>query len=175
MKIVKILLFSFVLLLVVNCILLNDDEPEADPDPFVPITGREDIIGEWVCYYTYLKWRHGSQKFYLDKELEEDVIKIDSNRLHWRFLLDGVYYEYDFPYILKFFSDSSKSFFCKDSAFLFDNYPKHHWGEPFGEFQGEELYRIWVTIRHNSTDLHFQYNPDSYTSENAYYTKKIRR
>jgi len=161
LKILLLLLLLCFILQITKCSLFELDNTSPDPDPFTAITGKEDIIGEWVCYHTFLQWRHGRKKFYLDKELEEDVIKIDSNRVHWKFLKDGLYYEYDFPYIM-----DENTFFRKDSAFVFPVYPIHHWGEPFGDLHS------WTEVMHNSKAISFTYHPDPYTWEDSYYTRK---
>lgn len=160
----------FLILFLLNCNLFDDNDPPPDPDPYVSIKSKNDIIGEWVCYYTYLVWRLGSDKYYLDKFKEEDKLIIDSTRVTWRFLLDGQYYEYNFPYYL----DTVQSLFCKDSIYNFIFYPKHHRSEPFGivyESIGD-LFRQSAQIFVNSTDIKFVYHPNTYDWEYSYYTKK---
>ena len=147
------------LLIICNCVLFHETEPESDP--FVLVNGVEDIIGEWVCYRTYLETKHDWDYYNLDIEKEEDVIIIDSSRILWKFQRDGVFYEKDFPYLL------NGSWFCKDSVFNFKQYPKHHFGEPFGHPDNEH-----ASVYHNSTDLKLTSNLTIYTVEYSYYTRK---
>lgn len=170
MKLLNNLLTCF-LLLFMNCFFFNDDDPPPDPDPFVFITSNSDIIGEWVCYHTHIIWKDGKHDYYLDKEKKEDVIKIDSTRMYWKFINNGVYYEYSFPYRIKVLSDSS-SYFCKDSAFYFSQHTAHHWGEPFGIYDSNESFSKWTVIWKNSTDLCFVMDYDIYSEESSFYTKK---
>lgn len=165
MKSIKLMLYVL-LLISVNCLLFKDEDPPPDPDPFIGVNSKDEIIGEWVCYQTHLIWKDGRNDFYLDKEKEEDVVKIDSARMFWRFLRDGTYYEYNFQYLL------DSGFFCKDSAFSFTNYPFHHNSEPFGDFEGDEVFRKWAVISRNSTDLRFRMVYDNYSQEISIYTKK---
>ena len=91
---------SFIFILVFSgCILdlfKHKDPPVPPPEPFKAVKSKKEIIGEWVCYYTFLQWRDGHEYFYLDKYKEEDKLIIDSARVNWRFKIGNEYYEYNF-------------------------------------------------------------------------------
>ena len=164
----RLLKLPLLFLLFINCFFNNDPPP--DPDPNIEVTSRADIIGEWVCYHTRQDWRLGSDEFNLDPYNEEDKLIIDTNRVTWRFLLKGQYYEYNFPYYL----DTIMSLFCKDSVFQFTYYPEHNWNEPFGVchyLSDSILDRHSAEIFKNSTDLKFKYSYQ-YDVLYSYYVRK---
>jgi hypothetical protein len=167
---------SFIFLLVFSgCVLdlfKHKDPPVPPPEPFKAVKSKKEIMGEWVCYNTFLQWKDGHEYFHLDKYKEEDKIIIDTTKVNWRFKIGNDYIEYNFLYILDTTHDS---WFCMDTV-LDLVVPIHHWSGILGRLVPTSIdtFLEWVAIGRLNDTLQFDYDSwgDVYTYETAHYVKK---
>jgi hypothetical protein len=148
----------------------HKDPPVPPPEPFKAVKSKKEIMGEWVCYNTFLQWKDGHEYFHLDKYKEEDKLIIDSMRANWRFKINNDYNEYNFPYAL----DTINSLFCKDTTQVFISIPIQHFSSVFGELEIllQDTFKHSVEISCLHDTLKFESHPNVYTYETAHYVKK---
>lgn len=153
-----------------DCSLFENEDPPLVHEPYEQIKSKKDIIGEWICFHTWRRWRHGSEKFYLDMYYEEDRLIIDSGRVQWEGYINNDLYKYNFPYVL----DTVESWFCKDTLRSF-SLPIHHSSYIFGDIGVSSGQHYWVQIHrlHDTLRITFDSWYNSYDHEIAYYVLKI--
>jgi hypothetical protein len=141
LKCLLILLFTLLL----SCFLVNPEEKPLT-ETYHYVHSKSEIIGEWVFFYSYICNNFISGSCNLDPYLEEDILFIDSPYIRWRFLIDGNYKEYSFPYILYPTILDTTSAIIKMDTVLHIHPPGHHAGNIFEAYPIAQIKRFHDTL-----------------------------